>query len=1007
MAYGLYELLKGPARSFCRLECAWGPHTLVADDGSLVSAISVAGLLSGPPEEEGDRVRDYLTEKLRALFESKRHRVKVVFDYDPQGAAYGIERTLLGSAASISACGLDLKAVMGSHRSKLESLLGAESLHWALWTLPKKDPGGKNEQSDGIRPGDLDSHQAALDSLLFALKGAGLRARTLTSGEFARHIRCQVYGDALPEAWKPLFPGDAYPLMHPVLDAIPWISGGGPWALGKGGSGDPGKPGKGDPDQYPMHQPLSSQLFPEDCEVIGGDLLRAGNMLRAPFFMALLPRERRQFAGLFRALARKSPRAPLRMAFCLTPLGLEGMRLKSALSRILSFTSLSNRKIARALDALKLRAESGEALSGISIALDTSVRIGDYPDLPEAARALRRQKAELLSLLSGWGETSFQSVTGDPLLAVAAAIPGLMPHGGPSPRALAPLSDLMGLLPVRPASAWERGPMLFRTPDGKAMPFSPNSAEQPAWVDLGIAPMGAGKSVLLNTLNLAFCTQAGLKRLPLLSIIDVGKGSKGLVDLLRASLPPERRHEAVFRRLRASSEHSINPFDTPLGLRRPLPSHMNFLSNLLCLLATTPGAPGPPKGVPGLLRLAVEAAYRERELAGTPLAKVSGSPALELALEKGLKPDSDSTVWEAVDHLFAKGHPHEALLLQRHAVPTLGDLLSQIRQNPSIKAGYGFKGDGGESPMEHAWRALSEAERDFPQLSVPSSFSLGDARVIALDLDEVAPRGGGAQGRRQTAVMYMLARHACGGRLFLMPEDVARMPSAYQDYHAREIDSIRLDPKRLCYDELHRVTGERALSDQLTSDLETCARESRKWNLSIGLYSQSARDFPEVIMGLATSVYLLGMGTVAGDCDLGELFGLGPTLSKALGRMGKPGPEGSELIAIWKTKEGVSRQRLVNTLGPELLWAFGSTTEDVAVRDSLCRRHGTNAALSILAKRYPSGIKREAERRKEALGTDDTQMDAFSENNDSGVIGEIIKELGDELMGINLGRAAP
>jgi intracellular multiplication protein IcmB len=501
--------------------------------------------------------------------------------------------------------------------------------------------------------------------------------------------------------------------------------------------------------------------------------------------------------------------------------------------------------------------------------------------------------------------------------------------------------------------------------------------------------MGAGKSVLLNSLNLAFCLRAGLKKLPLVSIIDVGPSSKGLIDLLRAALPENRKHEAVFHRLRLTKEHSVNPFDTPLGLRYPLPGQMNFLVNLLSLFATPVGAAGPPTGAGGLLRIAIEGAYRERDLRGTVFSRDKSPELFELLESLGMEMDSDTTVWEGVDFLFESGYRHQAFLLQRMAVPVLEDVVTQIRQNPSIKATYDYKVEGtGENMKDYVWRTLTEAGRDYPILSRPTRFSLGDSRVTALDLDEVAPRGGGAYGNRQTAVMYMLARYLLGARFFMMPEDVSLMPERYKEYHRLEIEGIRLDPKRLCYDELHRVTGERAVRDQLAGDLETSARESRKWNLSIGLYSQSIKDFPEVIMELATAVFLLGAGTFEGAKQLSATFGLEGSLKEALSGIGKPGPDGAEMIAIFKTRGGASRQLLVNTLSPELLWAFSTTTEDVALRNALYQRYGTEKALKVLSEKYPGGVKREVERRKSRIKAGDP-----ANATGKGVLGELVEEL--------------
>ena len=106
------------------------------------------------------------------------------------------------------------------------------------------------------------------------------------------------------------------------------------------------------------------------------------------------------------------------------------------------------------------------------------------------------------------------------------------------------------MLPLRSASPWKEGSLLLRTQDGKLFPFAPNSSEQAAWIDLGVAPMGGGKSVFLNALNFAFVTQAGLSRLPWVSIIDVGPSSSGLITLLQENLPENKKHLAAYHRLR-------------------------------------------------------------------------------------------------------------------------------------------------------------------------------------------------------------------------------------------------------------------------------------------------------------------------------------------------------------------------------------------------------------------------------------------------------------------------
>jgi intracellular multiplication protein IcmB len=150
-----------------------------------------------------------------------------------------------------------------------------------------------------------------------------------------------------------------------------------------------------------------------------------------------------------------------------------------------------------------------------------------------------------------------------------------------------------------------------------------------------------------------------------------------------------------------------------------------------------------------------------------------------------------------VDALFDRGFTHEALQAQRFAVPLLEDVSKQVNQNKGIENTYDAK------TRQDVWRSIIDAIEAYVILKEPTRFDLGDAQVVSLDLDEVAPRGG-ATADRQAAVMYMLARHVLGSRFFLMPDDVKLMPERYQEHHAERIEAIREDPKRLCYEEAYQ-----------------------------------------------------------------------------------------------------------------------------------------------------------------------------------------------------------
>lgn len=195
--------------------------------------------------------------------------------------------------------------------------------------------------------------------------------------------------------------------------------------------------------------------------------------------------------------------------------------------------------------------------------------------------------------------------------------------------------------------------------------------------------------------------------------------------------------------------------------------------------------------------------------------------------------------------------------------------------------------------------------------------------------------------------------------------------------------------KRLSYDEAHRVTQNTSVAGQLEADMTTMARESRKWNLSIGLYTQSIDDIPKIIIELSSTIVILGAGTDKGIAELSDRFALNGACRHALSHLGKPGPAGSNLVALFRTGAGLSQLVLSMTIGGQALWAFSTTTEDVSIRNSLYRRMEPSEALRRLAARFPGGsAKAEVERRRRQV-TDQSGVDDVLVN----VIQEVVNEI--------------
>ncbi|MDI1351834.1 MAG: type IV secretion protein IcmB, partial [bacterium] len=764
-----------------------------------------------------------------------------------------------------------------------------------------------------------DTHDAYVRSILNDLESLHVFAKLLEVHEAIHAIRMSADPDYTSDDWRATLPGDKLPVRE--VNSF-----------------------EGDASDL-LWPSLAKQVVPRDAENIDLRTVRVGDKIYSSGYIDLFPKDVRPFINLF---ARILPsHIPWKISFLIESEGLSTIKLKGLLSAILSFSSSQNRLISDSVNLLKyLQLNTDEAIIRLRVVATTWAPEDNLP-------LLRRRSSELVKAIQGWGSTDVSEICGDPFAGFVSTMLGATLNST-AVATVAPLSQVMSMLPItRPASPWKNGALLFRSPDGKPWPFQPGSTEQTTWIDLVYARPGSGKSVLSNAINLALCLSGGLTRLPRIAIIDIGPSSSGLISLLKEALPASQRHLVAYHRLRMTPDYSINPFDTQLGCRYPTALERSFLVNFMTLLTTPLGAEKPYDGMPDLAGMIVDELYKSMadEFNPTPYA-----PGVEefidgILEEIGFVRDSKSTWWEVTDSLYSAGFVHEAMLAQRYAMPLLADAAS-ICRTPSIEDLYErVTAPTGESLINAFSRMISAAVREYPILSRVSSFDIGDARVVSLDLDEVAKSGGDAADR-QTAVMYMLARYVLARHYYLTEESLTNIPAQYKEYHKQRVLEIREDHKRIVYDEFHRTSKSSAVRDQVIIDM----REGRKWKVQIALLSQSVDDFDPIMIDFATSIYIMDAGPSQAIDKTTAIFGLSETARVALrNRVHGPRQGGATFLAQFATKTGVNVQLLTLTLGPIELWAFSTTAEDTSVRNYLYRQLGPAEARRLLASLFPNG----------------------------------------------------
>jgi len=973
-----------PIESFIQLETADDDVTLAASDGSLVSFIKLFGSRQIIGDIEYQWIVDQATLKLGARFDRPGYGMQIYFMRDPGSVGHDVDRLMRGNRAATRVLDLDLEDLLNERRRNLVRYMAHEDIYLVLWTrpgalnknelkmtikqrgekkwVPARDAQFPMQALEALRT----RHKSYVSSILAALEEIAMKAQLINTHEALAAVRTSLYPQIGHEDWRANLPGD--PLMPRASS----------------------RTGKDASDI--LWPPLRQQLCTGDAAIVSSSIVRIGSLLWGGVDVTLAPAEPSPFPQLLARLIDND--VPFRLSFLVESGGAQGIGFRAFAAAVLGFSNEVNRQIRESLKALQQLSHS-EPIVKLRISIATCAPSNDR-------KLMETRLGALTQAIEAWGYCQASSAGGDPLEASLSSALGIA-CASTAPAAVAPFREVVKLLPwQRASSPFNEGSVLFRTADGRIWPYQMGSTLTTTWFDLLFAQPGAGKSVLMNALNLGTVLSAGVSRLPYIAILDIGPSSAGLISLIRDALPIERRFEAVHVKLRMTPEYAINPFDTQLGCRHPLAEERAYLAELLTLLCTPPGQ-ATYDGMTQLVGLCVDEMYRWRDDAG---ANTEARPYLvrveaevDEALEKfDIHLPHDPYWWDVVDALFDKGAYHEAMLAQRHAVPTLVDAVTAARR-PQIRALLeGTQIGASAETVIHAFeRMIASSVREFPILASVTRFDIGGARMAAIDLQDVSPQGDEIADR-QTSIMYMLARHALIRSWWMGPDALRTVPERYRPYHEARLRDIRESPKRICFDEFHRTSRTGAVRAQVVRDV----REGRKWGVQIVLASQLLDDFTSEMVDLATGVWVCG--TAVSDraiADTADRFGLSETARWVMRyRLTGPRPSGAPVLLLLSTNEGRYEQHLVNTLGPIELWALSTSAEDVDLRSRLYTALGAVRARQVLAQFFSSGSARQEIRRRVVLRTEKGEIE-------SGATVAVIDEIARELLAFARSGATP
>ncbi|PPC84773.1 MAG: type IV secretion protein IcmB [Methylotenera sp.] len=973
--YWISTMFKQHMADYIDIETADSKYSLVTKDGSLFTVINVSGSRRIVGSEEFNAISKTINSALEAALSAGGHSVQVFFQHDQERVEDQLRRMYEPSKKAASAMGFGIEDIIDDRVNALKKHCYIEDCFFVLKTkvsaiskaelsrskklqqeaiAKKKGAYAALSQNpiiavDGLR----DRHDSFVNTFLNDIREAGLIAEKLDVHSACREIRKTIDPDFTDEAWQPSLVGDKLPIRLPYVEH--------------------------DDISNVIWPKLSSQLAPRSGEAIDHKYFSIGNRTFASVAVEIPPKDPKFFNVLFKRML--ASKIPWRVSFNIESGGLKSVQLKRTMAAIIGFMHSGNSLIVDAYKELEEQVKYGAVDARFSMCFSTWVSDGDLGKLSSRASSLARA-------VEGWGICDVNEVPGDSAEGFMSTALGNTSEGCAVPCA-ANLADVVSLLPItRPSSPWATGTVMFRTSDGKIWPYQPGSTKQIAWIDLFVAGMGSGKSVQMNMINMALCSDPRLKRLPRIGIIDIGPSSEGLIALIRDQLPEGRKHEVAYHRLRMTEECAINSFDTLLCNRYPIASHRAFLSNFLLLLATPVGKESAYDGISEMAGMVIDETYKRLsdDYAPKPYSPGIDTEVDDMIAELGIKIDRKTSWWEVVDALFAAGKTRHAGLAQRFAVPILDDVIESSRSE-SIRDLFDMNAPTNETLVAAFGRMISSAIREYPIISRPTRFDISESRVVSLDLDEVA-KTGGDKADRQTAIMYMLARFVLARDYYLTEENLSEINPKAAAYHRIRIKESAEDIKRLCVDEFHRTKRVEAVRQQFVTDI----REGRKWAVHIALASQNMDDFDDIMISLSTSIFIMGKFDQRDVEALCTRFGLGETARYAL-MNSTHGPRpgvGTTFLMNLATNDSNQRnsQLVTSTMGSIEYWAFSTTMSDKIIRSMMYAKIGGKEARKLLSKTYPWGIADEVARRAEEV-----KEVAFNEDASSGIIGDIFNEL--------------
>lgn len=881
MMFAILKSMRINADDYCDIVNTYHEDTLVFADGSMLSLLKFNGFESVIELHDLYDFMDRIALDLNELFLKQGYRM--VFRFSRETADNDTLLDILHRKHNTAKrLNLDVDFILEEQFDSYEDTVYKEYAYIGLITSPhvldKLDKSMKDDEkivkqpiAHGMDLYSQDSsvygkHQAFVTKVVNSLSNPNyyINVQKLDIVHVLRIIREQIYMEGNEQEWLPAL----------MVDDIRYYD------LPKGYRSNVAVPYLPDPTDisHLVPEPLGQQLLGSGFHKVSekglpSNVVKIGEHLFLSAMATTTPKVPMPFNELFTLLngiTAKNEQGveypiPYAISFELSSKG--QLAVKESLGSFIGSFGYQNGVIYRTLSDLHKEGEK-YAVVGFRCSVMTWARHQE-----QGVQSLKERYLRLCGAFEAWGGIGVQHFSGDNYLQWRNNIIGLGVKNNCQMN-LVPMTEALKLLPwQRPLSPFAgRGSVIYRSVDGKIMPFELVSDLTPDQHMIVTGTKGSGKSVFLSNMLFEHVVNPKNQNLPRILVVDVGFSSDGVVQMIRNALPEHLRHLAVTKSLKNNADTAINFFDIKVGLKKPTDSERTVCIGFLNALLTPKEKPMGIEGMSDLVPMLVDDAYRiylGNDDDSTPklFSTASNKELNELLIE--LKPfefehRATKAVTGQVTYLIPQAtFPVETALelsriLQEHAnyaptevlkqkyyrardlawrlaMPTLPDLLNIIKQD---KYSDIFKHhlETGDKFIDRATQIITMAVRAYPIFANTTSFDIDNANIAVLDLQEVIDKSN----PQHTSLFYQICLNLFGRNFAFQEGEMQKVvPDSYMDYYRQWQKDIKITRKLLLIDEFANMQS--APVGML--NIEKAMLEYRKHGMIMVLASQQASHF--------------------------------------------------------------------------------------------------------------------------------------------------------------------